>query len=444
MQGTQVVQQIAFAIILGAAIVWFRKNILQLRRNIFLGRKSQSFDNKSERWRLLVLNALGQRKMFSKPIPAILHLFVYIGFVLINIEILEIIIDGLTGQHRIFLPLLGGKVYAGIISFFEFLAVLVLVGVVVFWIRRNVLSIPRFKSVELTGWPFKDANNILYIEVVLMLALLVMNATDLNLQKLDPSHYHATGNFLISGLLSGMFSGLSMGTLVGIERFTWWFHIIGILLFLNYLPFSKHLHIILSFPNTWYSKLKPMGIAENMPEIQKEVQMMLFPEMATTNESTTDAPMRFGAKDITDLEWTDILGAYSCTECGRCTAECPANQTGKKLSPRKIMMDVRDRAEEVGVLKAKGNNEEIEKKSLLGDYITKEELLACNTCQACVQACPVNINPLNIIIQMRRYVVMEEADTPSQWNVMFQNSENNQAPWQFSPSDRLNWASELN
>ncbi|MGZ5280697.1 MAG: 4Fe-4S dicluster domain-containing protein [Bacteroidia bacterium] len=415
----------------------------KLNRNIRLGKKNWPNNNSSERWKKVVLNALGQKKMFKKPIPAILHFFVYAGFIIINIEILEIILDGLFGTHRIFAPALG-NFYAGFINIFEFLALTVLISCVIFLIRRNILRVKRLDMKELNNFPRLDANIILITEVVLMTAFLVMNSTDQVLQLRGNEHYYQTGNLFFSGLLTPVFEGMSDGSLMAVERFGWWFHILGVLAFLNYLPYSKHLHIILSFPNTYYSRTEPQGKMYNMPEIQQEVALMMDPNAAVDMPADANAePGRFGAKDVYDLQTTDILGAYSCTECGRCTASCPANITGKLLSPRKIMMDTRDRAEEIGRGIDKHGFDYKDEKSLYGDYITSEEILACTSCQACVEACPVNIDPLNIINQLKRYMIMEEAKSPNSWNVMFGNIENNQAPWQFSPSDRFKWSEDL-
>ncbi len=435
------ISQIIFSILLVVAIFLFSRNMSRLRRNIMLGKKLGEIDQIPRRWRLVVLNALGQKKMFARPIPAILHFFVYAGFIIINIEIMEIVLDGLFNTHRLFAPFLGGA-YTVLISSFEVLAVLVLVSCVIFLIRRHLMGIKRFYHSDLKSWPRLDANIILATEIVLMSAFLLLDTADLALQHQGAEHYHQTGNFLISGLFAPALFNMDSSALIGLERAGWWFHILGVFAFLNYLPISKHLHIILSFPNTYYSKLTSMGKMPNMPDIAREVQLMLNPD-AFPAEGAIPEPAqhsKFGAQDINDLSWRDILGAYSCTECGRCTSVCPANLTGKKLSPRKIMMDTRDRAEEVGrKIDLKVENP-FEGKMLLNDYITKEELLACTSCQACVEACPVNIDPLTIIHQLKRYVIMEEAASPQPWNIMFSNVENNQAPWQFSPSDRFNWA----
>ena len=431
----QIAQQILFMICAVAAIFFFTKKVKEIRRNILLGRDEDISDNKEQRWKNMVLLALGQKKMFKKPIPALLHLVVYAGFIIINVEILEILLDGVTGAHRLFAPILG-SLYAFLVGFFEVLAVLVLLGCVVFFIRRNVLKVKRLDMPELNGWPRNDANLILITEVVLMSLFIIMNVADLSLQQLGAEHYTKTDSFWISGSFTGMFSGMSVGTLIAIERTCWWLHIIGVLLFLNYLPYSKHLHIVLAFPNAYYGKLIPQGEAKNMKEIQNEVLYMMEPDKAPAEAA---APTSFGAKDIKDLSWKNLLDAYSCTECGRCTDACPANMTGKKLSPRKIMMDTRDRMEEVGKNISLNGEFQDDGKSLLHGYITTEELRACTTCQACVEACPVSIDPLDIIMQLRRNLIMEESSAPGEWNMMFGNIENNMAPWKFSPDDRDAW-----
>lgn len=431
-----------FTLCLALAGYFLFRNIGKIKRNISLGRRFEIEGRENERLKQMLLVAFGQKKMFARPIPAFLHLFVYVGFILINVEIIEILIDGLAGTHRIFAEPLG-SFYFVVINFFEFLAVAVAISCAVFLVRRNVIKIKRLNMIELASFPKLDANLILTIEIALMLAFLSMNACDSILQTRGVEHYSPIGNFFFSGALVPVFNGFSETVLVALERFFWWFHILGVLAFANYLPFSKHLHIFMAFPNTYYSNLEEKGKMKNMPVVTREVKSMLSIPL-TENEQVEAAANaevgRFGAKDVTDLTWKNLMDAYSCTECGRCTSACPANITGKKLSPRKIMMDTRDRMEEIGKMKDEGKDPSADSKSLFGDYITSEELLACTTCNACVEACPINIDPLDIILQLRRYRVMEEAKAPDSWNAMFSNMENNQAPWKFPPSDRFNWA----
>ena len=384
--------------------------------------------------------ALGQKKMFRNPTVAVLHFIIYAGFIIINIEVLEIGLDGLFGTHRLFLRPLGGF-YTFAIDFFEALAGLVIFVCVVFLTRRNIIKLKRFISKDLNGWPRSDANYILITEIILMSLFLLMNAADRVLQLQGSEHYRDTGNFIISGFISPLLSNMSPSTLMGIERTCWWLHITGIFAFLNYLPYSKHLHIVLAFPNAYYGRLHPKGEMENMQNVQNEVKYMMQPELAPVADA--EAIIKFGAKDIFDLKWKNLLDAYSCTECGRCTAACPANITGKLLSPRKIMMDTRDRLQEVGKNIEKNGSFIDDGITLLHNYVTAEELRACTSCNACVEECPVSINPLEIIFELRRSLVMEESNAPQEWNGMFGNIETNFAPWKLSPDERDKWAAEM-
>jgi heterodisulfide reductase subunit C len=431
---------ILFAIILVLGVGYFARNIKKIIRNIKLGQDVDASDNKSERWKNVAYIALGQSKMVKRPVSGFLHVIVYVGFVIINIEVLEIIIDGIFGTHRIGLEILPVAVYGFLIGAFEILAVSVLVAVIVFWLRRNVIKVKRFLSAEMKGWPKNDGNIILYFEVVLMCLFLVMNATDTPFQQMD------AGN-VISQFIAPWFEGVSQGTLYTIERTAWWLHIGGILIFLNYLYFSKHLHILLAFPNVYFGSVEVKGKFNNLEAVTNEVKLMMDPDAdpyaAPAEGAEDEVPAKFGASDVMDLNQIQLLNAYTCTECGRCTSECPANLTGKKLSPRKIMMDTRDRLVEVGK-NIDANNGEFKDdgKQLLGDYITSEELWACTTCNACVEACPVSIDPLSIIMEMRRYLVMEQSAAPMELNNMMTNIENNGAPWPYNQMDRLNWAKE--
>jgi len=429
------ISQIIFILALLVSIYFFTRNLIRIQKNIQMGRDIHLEDDKLSRWKTMARVALGQSKLITRPLAGIMHFFIYIGFILINIEVLEIILDGITGSHRIFSRL--GGFYNFLIGFFEILALGVLLACIVFLIRRHIGKLKRFSGLEMKKWPKEDADIILFTEILLMLAFLTMNAADQKLQALHFSHYLKAGNFPISTLFTGILPKQA-GSLEFIERFCWWFHILGILAFLNYLPYSKHFHILLAFPNTYFSNLKPKGQFLNMAQVTVEVKTMLDPSFIAPEPNPTQ--IKFGAKDIPDLSWKNLMDAYSCTECGRCTSECPANITGKLLSPRKIMMDTRDRMVELGKYKETHGANALDDKTLLHDYIRPEELWACTTCNACTQACPVNIDPLNIIIQLRQYLVMEDSNAPGSLNAMFNNIENNGAPWPFSPADRLNWA----
>ncbi|MBC5839185.1 (Fe-S)-binding protein [Flavobacterium muglaense] len=438
---------ILFAIVLAIGFGYFFMNLKKIYRNINLGIDVDRKDNPSERWKNMAMIALGQSKMVKRPIAGALHIVVYLGFIIINIELIEIIIDGLFGTHRVFAFL--GSTYNFLIASFEILALLVLVAVSVFWIRRNVVRLKRFMNPEMKGFPKNDANYILYFEVVLMSLFLLMNASDLHLQNVPNgfSHFIKAGSFPVSQFLEPLFNGMSNELVMLLTEVFWWMHIVGILIFMNYLYFSKHLHILLAFPNTYFANLNPLGQFDNLEAVTKEVKMMMDPNAdpfaAAPAPAEGEVPAKFGASDVQDLNWVQLLNAYTCTECGRCTSSCPANQTGKKLSPRKIMMDTRDRMEEVG--KNIDANKGIfipDNKTLLNDYITAEELWACTSCNACVEECPVNISPLSIIMDMRRYLVMEQSAAPMPLNAMMTNIENNGAPWQFNQQDRLNWKDE--
>lgn len=437
---------IFFAVILILGVGYFTLNVKKIIRNIKLGRDIDRSDNPSERWKNMAMIALGQSKMVKRPVSGILHIIVYVGFVIINIEMLEIIIDGLFGSHRVF-GFMGGF-YDVLIGFFEILAALVLVAAILFYARRNFIKLKRFIHSDLKGWPKSDANYILYFEVVLMTLFLLMNAADYHLQNVSGGFmdFHQVGAFPVSQYIALVFDGMPNGTVYIVERAAWWLHIVGVLIFLNYLYFSKHLHILLAFPNTYFADLNPKGKFDNLESVTNEVKLMMDPNADPFAAAPVDAdavPSKFGASDVQDLNWVQLMNAYTCTECGRCTSSCPANITGKKLSPRKIMMDTRDRLVEVG------NNIDANKgvfvpdnKTLLNDYITPEELWACTSCNACVEECPVNISPLSIIMDMRRYLVMEQSAAPMSLNAMMTNVENNGAPWQYSQQDRLNWKNE--
>ena len=447
----QYIPNIIFLVVLAAGVGYFTKNIRKVICNIKLGHEVDTSDNTKQRWSNVLRIALGQSKMVVRPVSGLLHIVVYVGFIIINIEVLEIIIDGLFGTHRVLSFL--GPVYDFLIGSFEILALLVFIGVLIFWTRRNIQRIKRFWSPEMKGWPKNDANVILYFEMVLMILFIVMNALDLTLQQGVASglytsetamHYSSVGSFPVSQFVAPLFEGMAEGTLIILERAAWWLHIIGILIFLNYLYFSKHLHIILAFPNVFFGKIVPKGQLKNLESVTNEVKLMMDPsaDPYAAPAEGAEAPAKFGASDVLDLNRIQLLNAYTCTECGRCTSECPANQTGKKLSPRKIMMDTRDRLQEVSKnIDANGEFKE-DGKQLLDDYITREELWACTTCNACVEACPVSIDPLSIIMDMRQYLVMEQSAAPNELNVTMSNIENNSAPWPFNQMDRLNWKDE--
>ncbi len=428
--------QIVFFIVLAAAVYLFSRNVGRIKRNIFLGKDINRSDNAALRWKTMAMVALGQSKMSKRPVAGVMHLFIYVGFVIINIEVLEILIDGIFGTHRILSQPLGG-LYGFLIGSFEVLAILVLTACVVFLARRNIIKLKRFSGIEMKQWPKSDANYILIIEICLMTAFLLMNAADHKLQTLQYGHYFKAGSFPVSSFIALLLPEQA-SALVFLERACWWFHIVGILAFLNYLPYSKHFHILLAFPNTYYSNLQPKAQFDNMASVTGEVKAMLDPSFVPE----MSAPGRFGAKDATDLTWKNLMDAYTCTECGRCTSVCPANITGKLLSPRKIMMDTRDRISEIGKNIDQHGKDHQDNNTLLDHYITREELWACTTCNACTDACPVNIDPLSIIMQMRQYIVMEESAAPASINNMFGNVENNGAPWKYSNADRFNWANK--
>jgi heterodisulfide reductase subunit C len=442
------IDNLLFAITLALGIGFFAKNVKKLIRNINLGQKVNRSDNASERWKNMAMIALGQKKMFARPISAILHFALYLAFIITQIELLEIIIDGIFGTHRFFKPSLGGF-YTFLISFIEILSLLALVATIVFLLRRNLLKLPRFNKAEMLGWPTKDANLILIMEIVLVTCIFTMNGTDEVLYSLGKSHFEGTGSFhfaISQHLGPAIFGGMSESTLHILERVGWWGHFLMVIAFLNYLYYSKHLHILLAFPNTYFADLNAQGKFDNLESVTKEVKIMMDPNAdpyATQPVDESAVPTKFGASDVQDLNWVQLLNAYTCTECGRCTSSCPANQTGKKLSPRKIMMDTRDRMEEVGRnIDANKGVFIPDNKSLLNDYITPEELWACTSCNACVEECPVNISPLSIIMDMRRYLVMEQSAAPQSLNAMMTNIENNGAPWQYNQQDRLNWKDE--
>jgi ferredoxin len=432
------IANLIFSLLLLAAAFLFSRNIRQVARNIRLGKPVRIEDRRPQRWKTMARVAIGQTKMTSRPVAAVMHLFVYVGFIVINIEMIEILIDGVFGTHRALL--FTGRVYPVLISVFEVFALSVILACAVFLVRRNLIRLKRFRSRELTAWPRSDANIILFTEILLMSSILIMNASDGLLQARGNTHYAPTGAFLVSQFLQPLLAGMPDGSLVFLERLTWWFHIMGVLVFLNYIPYSKHLHVFLSFPNVYYSKLGPLGKMDNMPAITNEIRLMLDPSAVPPPAPAEGEEIgQFGARDATDLTWKHLMDAYTCTECGRCTSSCPANMTGKKLSPRKVVMDVRDRIEELGRLPGKKKAGAADGRVLL-ERISPEELWACTTCNACAMECPVNIDPLAVILELRRYLVMEKAAAPGELNATFSNIENNGAPWQFSSEDRLQWA----
>jgi len=435
------ISNIIFLVFFLVAITFFIRNLNRIIANIKIGRDIDRSDRPTDRWKNMFRVAMGQSKMTRRPVAGILHIILYLGFVIINIEVIEIVVDGIFGSHRYLASILPIGLYNFLIGSFEILAILVLVACVIFLIRRNVIRIKRFWSKEMTTWPRTDANLILVFEILLMSAFLIMNATDSLLFTSGASHYVTSFSNPISQYFQFMFIGMDTDTLVTIERFTWWFHIIGILGFMNYVLISKHLHIFFAFPSTYFASLNPLGQFSNLQSVTNEVKLMMDPNADPYAAPAADAPPpeQFGAKDVTDLNWVQLLNAYSCTECGRCTDSCPANQTGKLLSPRKILMDTRDRITELADNKRNGKEDT---KSLLGDYITSEELWACTSCNACTDACPIELDPLSVIMDMRRYLVMEQSAAPTELNMMFANVENNGAPWQFPAADRLNWKDE--
>lgn len=432
-------QQLIFGVLTLSSFGFFAFNLRKIAQNIHMGLPLDRSDRKPDRWRTMLLVALGQKKMFTRPIPALLHLALYASFVITQIELIEILVDGLSGSHRFFQACLGGF-YTFMISFIEVLSVLAFVGTVAFLARRNMLKLPRLTMRELAGWPKQDANLILIFELILIGFIFMMNGADEVLQSYAG---HSNGFAISSWLGPILFEGKSTHTLHVLEQIGWWGHIVMVYTFMNYLPYSKHLHIFMAFPNTYFSKLEAKGQFTNMASVTAEVKLMLDPNADPYAAPATDAaPSRFGAKDVNDLTWKNLMDAYSCTECGRCTSACPANTTGKLLSPRKIMMDTRDRMVELGDFKRKNGPDAEDGKSLLGSYITEEELWACTSCNACVQECPVNIDPLSIIMDLRRFLVMEESKVPTELTGMLTNIENNGAPWQFAPTERMNWANE--
>jgi heterodisulfide reductase subunit C len=444
----QYIQIALFILVSTVSIYYFIKQARMIYANIMMGQPETIHTDLSYRLKQMFLIAFGQKKMFKITSAALLHLVIYVAFLITQLELIEVFVDGIFGKHRAVLHLIHDIapfkfLYFLAINSIEVLSLMTFFVTLAFLSRRNLLKLPRFNMAELKGWPMKDANLILIFEIVLIVCIFSMNIGDraMQLKGTDPSHYKFVApGFILSGMAAPYFTSLPDWFLIAWERIGWWGHIIMVFVFLNYIPRSKHLHILLAFPNTFFSRPEPKGEFRNMPAIMNEVKSMFDDSFQNPNNPED---MKFGAKDVTDLSWKSLLDAYTCTECGRCTAECPANQTGKKLSPRKIMMDTRDRLEELGKARAVHGPDFTDGKSLLGDYISKEELLACTTCNACVEECPVNISPLNIIVELRRNLIMEAADSPSEWNTIFTNMENNQAPWQFSSADRLNWVEEI-
>ena len=436
----EILPNIIFSFLLVISLGFFGRNIKKLIRVINLGKPVDRSDNPVKRLSNMVRIALGQSKMVTKPISGALHVIVYLGFIIINIEVLEILIDGVTGSHRFFSKYFNTTIYNFLIASFEIFALLVLISVIIFWTRRNLLKIKRFLSSEMKGWPKFDADNILYFEVVLMMLFLSMNATDLILQERNFEGYYSAGSFPVSSFMVPIFDSFTTSTVFLLESIFWWSHIIGIFFFLNYLYYSKHLHILLAFPNTYYANLEEKGKFDVLESVKNEVLLMFYPEKASQNNQSVD---KFGASDVLDLNWVQLMNAYSCTECGRCTSECPANLTGKKLSPRKIMMDTRDRLEKVSKNISNNNGKFVDDGDrLLDNYISKEELWACTSCNACVEACPINIDPLSIIMDMRQYLIMEESSAHPDLNNMMNNIENNGAPWPYNQQDRELWIQE--
>lgn len=443
-----VAQQIVFISALVVTAFFFMERVMVIRRNILLGKDETINSSTGFRLRQMLLIAFGQKKMFKRPVAALLHLAVYVAFLVTQIELIEIVLDGISGKHRLVWHILEGReptrlLYTITINLIELASVFALIATFAFLWRRNALKLPRFHKPEMKGWPTLDANLILIFEIFLVTFIMMMNGGDQALQQMGHPGYHPTDTFYISSILAGALQKLPMDAVLAIERIGWWGHILLVFFFLVYVTYSKHLHIMLAFPSTYFTRPEPKGEMSNMPAVQQEVASMFDESLAADHVEGEELPS-FGAKDVTDLSWKSLLEAYSCTECGRCTAACPANLTGKKLSPRKIMMDTRDRMEELGAYKRAHGADAHDGKMLVSEeYISKEELRACTTCNACVEECPVNINPMKIILEARRYVIMEEADAPQEWNGMFTNLENNQAPWQFSPDDRLKWVEEM-